>query len=303
MSMMFVWSSKVGNEGGRNHMTKHPRPLVVIVVAWSLAYLGACSEEGVKYTKIDDMEGTTGRIEWTPPGGALPGGWGSFADAQCDSLLPMPSSAGGTWSYESLPAPYRPLPGITSTSAARLRTTSPLINQYGAGMGVDFAVPARAAGAPAQAPGCVPSAELTLPPALPVDLTAYRGISFWGMATPGAGETRVLIEVDDNNTHPRGGRCDPKAPTNPQTACFNSFALEVNLTGAFQQYTLDFSQLKQGTWGYRADPSALDLAKVYALNFLVLTPGGACFAPARCAGDPPTLTFDIWIDDLYFVDR
>jgi hypothetical protein len=239
-------------------------------------------------TKLDDMEGTSGLIEWTSPAGARPGGWDSAIwaampdDTQSDHLLPIAANAGGAWSYEAVPSPYQTLPGILSKSAARLRTTSPLVNDWGAGMGFDFAAP----------------------PARPVDLSPYQGITFWGRAEAGADPTRISIQIQDSNTDARGNVCDKTMPDSDQRSCSNAFEVSVDLTDMFTRYTVHFSQLKQSAFGYRIVPSVLQIDKIYSLAFGVWTPGGACQAPAVCAGGvSPTLTFDIWIDDLYLVSK
>jgi hypothetical protein len=252
------------------------------------------------------MEGTTGLIEWIPPAGN-PGAWTSYTDTQCDRILPVPVYAGGVWSYEPVPVPYQTFPGITSTTAARLRTTSPLVNQFGAGIEFDLADLTQTpydAGASAGTPACIPFYQYkrdTLP-SVTVDLTAYKGISFWGMASPGAGAGRVYLNVVDNQTDPRGGFCVPD-PTST-LACNTVSRFPIDLTSTFIQYTVDFSQLRRDIgWSYHATPDVLDLKKVYSLGFQVENPGGYCAYPSICAGQPPSLTFDIWIDDLYFVNN
>jgi hypothetical protein len=279
-----------------------------VVVIWIPLASASCADgpSDAPYKIIDDMEGTSGLIEWTPPKGA-PGSWSSYVDTECDHILPMPGFAGGTWSYEAIPVPYETRPGITSSHAARLRTTSPLDNTWGAGMGFDLAdLPATTdGGAALNQPQCMPAyLAVAGTPAVSVDLHAYQGISFWAMATGEAtASTRVWARIDDWNTDPRGGRCDPAAPDNPQTSCFNSFRFPLDLTAAFTQYTVGFSRLKQGDYGHKGMPS-LDLGHVFGLNFQVDTPGGYCPPPSVvCAGVPPSLSFDIWIDDLYFVNR
>jgi hypothetical protein len=277
------------------------------IVTCLLFGIAACSvgTAAATYTKIDDMEGTSGQIEWIPPVGN-PGAWTSYTDTQCDRILPVPVYAGGTWSYEPVPVPYQTFPGITSMAAARLRTTSPLVNQFGAGIAVDFADLTQTpydAGASADTPACIPSYMYERnTPSVTVDLTAYKGISFWGMASPGAGTGRVYLAVVDNQTDPRGGFCVPD-PTST-LGCDSVSRFPIDLTSTFTQYTVDFSQLRRGLgWGYHATPDVLDLEKVYSLGFQVDTPGGACPSTAVCAGQPPSLTFDIWIDDLYFVNK
>lgn len=281
-------------------------PGVALTIATCLlSGIVACSgvTAGATYTKIDDMEGTSGQTEWIPPAGN-PGAWTSYTDTQCDHILPVPAYAGGTWSYERVPVPYETFPGITSTAAARLRTTSPLINQFGAGIAFDFADRAPYdAGVSAGTPACIPFYQYTKDtPGVTVDLTAYKGISFWGMASPGSGTGRVYLVIIDNQTDPRGGFCVPD-PTST-LACNDLSRFPIDLTSTFTQYTVDFSQLRRDVgWSYHATPDVLDLEKVYSMRFQVENPGGSCPYPSVCAGQPPSLTFDIWIDDLYFVNK
>lgn len=258
------------------------------------------------YTKIDDMEGTTGRIEWASAHAApetLPGRWISYADQQCDALVPTPEWApDGAWSYEPLLEAHETLAGVTSESAARLRTTAPLDNTWGAGMGFMFAEP------PADESTMLVTRPCTLGmardlvyPAAPVDLSRYSGIVFWARGARDLESATVLVQFQDANTDPRGSVCDPTP--NSANACYNGFGVVLELGEAFERYEVDFSDLEQNpNWGYRPRPSVIDLEHVYGLVFQVDTPGGVCMEPNVCI-DPPLLTFDIWIDDLYFVDR
>jgi hypothetical protein len=305
-------SSHRGTGPGRVTRTTSSVAVLACVSASALAGLAACSSGAstATYTKIDDMEGSSGVIELPSPDGTTPGAWDTSviaadpAGAQCHSVLPAPRPAGGTWSYEPVPVPYQTLPAITSLDATRFRTTAPLVNVFGAAIGFDLAdlpSPPQDGGAPTGTPACPPTPT---PPARAVDLRAYRGITFWGMASAQGGATsKVFLGINDENSDPRGDRCDPSAASNPRTACFNSFAFPVELSSTFTQHTIYFSQFKQAAFGYRATPSVLNLQKVYGLSFTVQTPGFFCPPPNVCAGAPPTLTFDIWIDDLYFVNE
>jgi hypothetical protein len=98
------------------------------------------------YTKIDDMENDGGTLEWTPPAGLKPGFWFTATDcSESGNIWPPPAivTAGvltpSIWSYSPLPAPHETFPGIVSTRAARLRTTAPLSNVWGANMNLTFA--------------------------------------------------------------------------------------------------------------------------------------------------------------------
>ena len=251
------------------------------------------------------MEGTTGRIQWAPSNrlpDALPGRWISYADIQCDDLVPTPEWApGGAWSYAPS-EPHETFPDITSENAARLHTLAPLDNTWGAGMGFMFTEP------PADAdtrfvtrPCTLGMARDLVYPAAPVDLSRYSAVVFWGKAAQDLKSATVLVQFQDVNTDPRGGVCDPLP--NSAEACYNGFGTVLELGEWFERYVVDFSDLTQNpNWGHRPRPSVIDLEHVYGLVFQVDTPGGTCADPIVCA-EPPLLTFDIWIDDLYFVGR
>ena len=253
------------------------------------------------------MEGSTGRVEWTPPSAtreAQPGRWISYADIQCSDLVPTPEWApGGGWSHAALPVSHETLPGVTSETAARLRTRAPLINTWGAGMGFMFTEP------PADQLTMLVTRPCTLGmardlvyPAAPVDLSRYSGIVFWARAAQNADSASVLVQFQDANTDPRGGVCDPV--TGSTNGCYNGFGVVLTFGESFERYVVDFSELTQNpNWGHRPRPSVIDLEHVYGLVFQVDTPGGVCASPNVCLGGLPELTFDIWVDDLYFVGK
>jgi len=224
----------------------------------------------VGYTRLDDMERADQLPTWAPPG--LTGFWSVHTDsAQLDSISPA-----ATWSYSAVPTPYETFPGIISTHAARIRTVQPLVNTFGS-MGLAFVDATRAA-----------AGDFSV--SLPVDLTKYRGLTFWAMADQSE-ETTILLELFDKNTYPAGGAC---TDSDGGTAdCYNGFGTTVTLTGAFTQYTVDFSTLAQDpTWGFHPLPDVPDLENTYVLVVQVNTPAGAS-----------SVTFDVWIDDLYLIDK
>jgi hypothetical protein len=260
------------------------------------------------YVKIDDMEGTSGRIAWTPEipaAGALPGHWVSYSDVQCERLSPVPEWApgGGMWTYSGLPEPFETFSGVVSEHAARLRTVAPLDNTWGAGMGFQFAEPPLGTDPTRVTRPCTNGTAPDLDyPAAPVDLSEYSGLVFWGMAAKEAGATTVLVQFQDANTDPRAGICDP-VPASPG-ACYNGFGVVLELGETLERYELAFSELEQNPlWGYHPEPSIFEREHVYWLVFQIDTPGGVCQPPNVCLGGPPKLTFDVWIDDLYFVKR
>jgi hypothetical protein len=292
--------------------------LVASLLACAACSSGKASSDAASagYTKIDDMEGTTGFIEWTSPPGMTPGFWWSATNCtegyRISPVLYLEDPYG--WSYAALPAPYETFPGTVSTHAARLRTTSPLVGIWGANMGFDFAeLPpfdggpiwpppmGSDAGTPADGQPCRQGTTRDFNGGT-VDLSAYSGITFWAMATM-TGVKTVRVQLNDRNTDPRGGICNPADPSN-ESNCYNGFRVEVAMTDSLTQYTIDFSSLLQDpSWGYRPDPDALDLQHVYQMNFEVDLPSCTVDPNAKCAGGAPSVTFDFWIDDLYFVNK
>jgi hypothetical protein len=233
------------------------------------------------YTRIDDMEGTTNRLLWTPPVG-FAGTWSTTTEgAQSGSIAPAPGSP-STWSYSPVPTPYETFPGITSAHAARLRTIEPLVNTTGAGMAFAFAQQAPDAG------------DQSGVPPLPVDLSQYKGITFWAMAAQDPQDTRTMrVRLEDKNTAPWGGAClDGDGGT---ANCFDGFGVNLELTGTFTRYTIDFSMLAQEDWGFHPVPDVIDLHEVYLMIVEVASPGGA--------SGGSSLSFDVWMDDLYFVNK
>jgi hypothetical protein len=245
---------------------------------------GSEAEAGPSYTRIDDMEGTTDHIEWTPPVG-VGGSWLTTTDsAQFGSISPIgcdpPTCKFSMWSYAPVPTPYETFPGITSRHAARLRTTQPLVNTWGANMTFAFARQVDA------------GLGSGVPPLL-VDLSKYTGVTFWAMAAQNLDTATIAFLLNDKNTVPFGGAC---ADADGGTAnCFSAFRTALDLTGTFKQYTIDFSTLAQASWGFHPVPDVLDLQHVSLLSFQVDTPGGA--------SSTSSLSFDVWIDDLYFINK
>jgi len=191
---------------------------------------GACSADkqsadggaAPTFTKIDDMEGQGNVIALAPPPGADPGMWFTGTDcSEVDRILPTPGYVHPNgWSYALLPEPHDTLMGIVSTHAARFRTTTALVSIWGAEIGVELAV------LPGVEGDLIPNAAPYKPasggqpcrsPAgesyngLPIDLSAYSGVTFWAMGNV-TGTRDVRIEVDDVNVDARGGVCNAETP-------------------------------------------------------------------------------------------
>ena len=244
----------------------------IFVAAAALAG-GSCSGAGPSesYMKIDDMEGTSGIIEWTPPGGMSPGFWTAVTECTETQRISPPAYYANpySWSYAEVPSPHQTLPGVVSTHAARLRTATPLQGVWGAEIGFDFA------DAPASDGGVM------WPPA-----------SFEPITAPGDPSCMEGMTVDGNGN-----------PTN-QTNCWNGFGATLALTDTWTRYVVNFANLHQDpSWGYRPNPSVLDPQHAYGMVFQANVPNCGAGTTSMCAGGPPATSFDFWIDDLYFVSR
>jgi hypothetical protein len=283
-------------------------PWVGALVAGLLAPAGCGGDAklGASYTKIDDMEGPGNLIQWTPPPGTMPGAWfTTTACAQVDRIAPPPNAVDPNgWSYAELSTPHETFSGTVSAHAARLRTTSPLVGIWGANVGFPFAAalgagPPQAGIATDETGACIdPPNDYPNPP---VDLTAYAGVTFWARAAaPGAWTMRV--QVNDANTDPRGGVCQ-EADRGASDYCYNGFGAQIELTDTFRQYTLDFSTFTQrGGWGYRP-PGGIDWTRMFTMSFEMDLPSCSATAATMCPGGSPALSFDIWVDDIYFVNE
>jgi hypothetical protein len=268
---------------------------------------GGRASDGNGYTKIDDMEGEANQVVWTPPGG-ISGRWGAAtACAQQDRILPPPYPVDrDAVFYTTLPASHETFPGVTSTKALWFRTTTPLTGVWGANLTAAFTpaerLPDLDAGAPPDGQPCREDSALNYPAAT-ADLTAYAGITFWARAEAG-GARKLLVKINDRNTDPRGGVCNASHPDDDD-GCYNGFGTNLVLTDTFARYTLDFSSLAQDpSWGFRPEPSVLDLAHVYVINFEFDAAICAQEGTGMCAGgEMPPLSFDFWLDDLYFVNK
>jgi hypothetical protein len=291
--------------------------------AWlAVLFAGALAAAGCgggspspSYTKIDDMEGATNALEWIPSPAAGPGVWSTATDCtQADRIFPPPHTITDL-SYALLPAPHETMSGTVSTHAARFRTTSPLVDIWGANMSIGFtgetgdggAGPGDAgastddAGAPGDDAGACTNVSALDFPAPTADLTAFAGVTFWARAESPGGRL-MRVQVVDVNTDPRGGICQDSVSA-ASDYCYNGFGVEVELTDTFRQYTLDFSRFaQQGGWGYHP-PSGIDWSRVYLMNFEMDLPSCTTSPTSMCAGGAPALSFDIWIDDLYFVNK
>ena len=277
-------------------------PWLAALVASALFQAGCGGGSGnltLTYTKIDDMEGLVAV------------GWGTVTDcSQYDRIEPPPFQlVPEVWPYADLPAAHETMPGIMSTQAVRLRTTSPLVSIWGANVTLTFAGAPIDGGIGGAADGGAVTDDAGVCrqpiggdfPATPIDLTPFSGITFWARAEAPGG--RILrVQVIDTQTDPRGGICQEQ-DNEASDYCYNGFGVQIELTDTYRQYTLEFSKFTQvAGWGYHP-PSGIDWSRVYTLNFVMNLPGCTDSAATMCPGGAPSLSFDFWIDDLYFVNK
>ncbi len=300
-----------------------PKLLVLIVPLFAIAP-ASCGRENsgrsiTGYTRIDTMEGEGGHIEWSSPDGLPSGFWTSTTDcSQASQILPEPyfrDPAG--WTYDRVPVPYQTMPGMPlSTRAAHLRTklNQPLHGVWGANMGFDFVeLPGASepsavsldAGTSAGGTACRQGSSRDFKSA-PVDLSAYAGFTFWAMAEP-TGRQTIRVQINNMHSDPRGELCTSGDPSDPkyEKLCYNGYGKALMLTSTFTQYWVQFSDMRQDPgWGYEPsqDPFQPETG-AFSMNFEVPLPGCVTDEIANCAGGQAPVSFDIWIDDLYFVNR
>jgi hypothetical protein len=105
----------------------------------------------------------------------------------------------------------------------------------------------------------------------------YAGISFKAkVGTPDSARA-IRFKMGDVNTHKDAGIC---------VACWNHFGKDITLTPDWKEYQVTFSGAQQEAgWG-DPRPQAITPSKLIALNWQV----------------GPGQTYDIWIDDVSFLD-
>ena len=104
----------------------------------------------------------------------------------------------------------------------------------------------------------------------------YKGVSFLAKVGPKS-TGHVRFSIPDVNTDKDGKVC---------TECFNAFGIGVDLTEEWTRYEVAFSELKQEAgWG-NPRPAALEINKLFNVQWQVSAPGSV---------------FDIWIDDVSFI--
>jgi endoglucanase len=109
------------------------------------------------------------------------------------------------------------------------------------------------------------------------DASKYAGIAFKAKVGKPDSSRAVRFKMADVNTHKDAGIC---------TACWNHFGKDISLTPEWKEYRVTFSGAEQEAgWG-DPRPQAITPSKLIALNWQV----------------GPGQTYDIWIDDVTFLD-
>lgn len=119
------------------------------------------------------------------------------------------------------------------------------------------------------------------------DASRYSGVAFYARAGAGS-DLNLRVRYIGAQTDARGGECTPGGSI--ETACYDHFYADVKLSHTWERYELWFADFRQAGVG-KSFPS-MDLASMYALEL---------FFPGRetASGN----AFELWLDDLAFVER
>jgi hypothetical protein len=258
------------------------------------------------------METTThGPIEldagYTPP--ETPGTWFNFGatkPAEAGAPLDTADPPITMFTFTALPTATTTLNGKTSNRAAHQACNLNALYDL-CGFGLEFAqAPDADAGDSGSAPDATTldagvDGDAGSPVArriVPFDISAYKGITFWGRTdTPGdAGGLDVEVLFPDTDTDPLGGICN--SPTagasgpNDYSQCNNSFAAQLTFTGQWQQFTVMFRDLAiNPSFGYQV-PGPFTGKSVYGISWQ---------AQDTATPNAKNQSMDVWVDDAYFV--
>jgi hypothetical protein len=105
-----------------------------------------------------------------------------------------------------------------------------------------------------------------------VDLSAYRGISFWLGANAGSAAPAVKVMLPDVNTAAEGGQCTNDAAAEDTEKC-DPFVKNVPVPAQWTHVEVLFDDLRQGGWGKAVPAFASDAVYGIQLQF----PAGVAF--------------------------
>ncbi len=114
-----------------------------------------------------------------------------------------------------------------------------------------------------------------------VDLSAYKGVSFW-IARKGTTPATVKFMMPDVNTAEEGGKCTNAGAAAADEKC-DPFVKNVALSDSWTPVTVLFSDLRQGGWGKKAAAPAADAVYGIQLQF------------------GPGVSFDVCFDQLTLI--
>jgi hypothetical protein len=216
-------------------------------------------------TLIDDMEGTSPSAGWLD-GKHVTGTWFTFDDGTDGGVLTPAPNAGAAEIIAALEATHVTYDGVVSRHAATVSTNDGFTS-YGDGEGFNLNV----------SMGTVPQ---------PYDASAYDGFVFWARSLNGALGARFNV-MDVNTTSPgSGGVCDGGV-------CNGFFGIDFGkgpwpaVTPGWQMYVVYFDELTRPVWAVDDPGLVFDPTQMIGCQFQ-LAEGAAG---------------DIWIDDIYFINK
>jgi hypothetical protein len=108
-----------------------------------------------------------------------------------------------------------------------------------------------------------------------VDLSAYRGISFWIAGNPGSKAPTVKVMLPDVNTAAEGGHCTNEG-TEPTDKC-DPFVKNIPVPAKWTHVEVPFDDLRQGGWGKKVPAFAKDGVFGIQLQFAAGVAFDVCF--------------------------
>lgn len=201
---------------------------------------------------IDDMEDMDGSILAST---GRSGAWYVYNDASATGMQTPPVDPKGM-----TPFPMTALSPPRGSSMYAAHTSGSGFSVWGAGFGFDLS----------NSGGMNPVKS-------PYDASKYSGVHFFAKSN---GPLGIRINIGDGNTTPEGGKC---VSGGMMPTCSDDFGMALNLTDAWQEFTIKFSDMTQAGWAMQKLP-AIDAKTLYSVHFQVAQ----------------GLPFDIWVDDIAF---
>jgi hypothetical protein len=163
-----------------------------------------------------------------------------------------------------------------SGSAYALHAVWTGCSMWGAGVGGDFNQPPQ------------PDGGTYMGPKVEYDVSAYKGIVFWAMATQGSDtHFRVKVNMSDETKIADGGKCDETQTDIGTNKCSDAYGQVFTLPsgGAWSRIVIDFAdrtKFKQEGWGH-----------IFPWN-------PAHVVSVQIQSSDTSESYDFWVDDVYF---